>query len=56
MKALLTLVAVATLAPITAAQESPRTILAVFAHSDDEIIVGPLLARYARQGAKIHLV
>jgi len=56
MKALLTLVAVVTLAPIIVAQESPRTILAVFAHSDDEIIVGPLLARYARQGAKIHLV
>src|SRR5258708_20541368 len=34
----------------------PKTILAVFAHPDDEIFVGPLLAHYARRGARIHLV
>lgn len=27
----------------------PRTLLAVFAHPDDETMVGPLLARYARE-------
>jgi LmbE family N-acetylglucosaminyl deacetylase len=27
----------------------------VFAHPDDEIFVGPLLAHYARRGARVHL-
>lgn len=38
------------------AQESPHTLVAVFAHPDDERIVGPLLARYAREGHDVHLV
>jgi len=37
------------------AQEAPRTLLAVFAHPDDETFVGPVLARYAREGAKVYL-
>jgi LmbE family N-acetylglucosaminyl deacetylase len=39
------------------AAEAParRTLLAVFAHPDDEGVVGPLLARYARQGVRVHL-
>jgi LmbE family N-acetylglucosaminyl deacetylase len=37
------------------AQSSPRTLLAVFAHPDDETLVGPVLARYAREGAKVYL-
>ncbi len=37
------------------AQKESRTILAVFAHPDDEIFVGPVLARYARSGAKVYL-
>lgn len=32
-----------------AAGQRTRTLLAVFAHPDDETIVGPLLARYARE-------
>jgi LmbE family N-acetylglucosaminyl deacetylase len=32
------------------------TVVAVFAHPDDERIVGPLLARYAREGHDVHLV
>jgi LmbE family N-acetylglucosaminyl deacetylase len=32
-----------------------RTLLAVFAHPDDEGVAGPLLARYAREGARVHL-
>jgi len=39
-----------------AAPKRPPTILAVFAHPDDERIVGPLLAQYARQGAHVLLV
>jgi LmbE family N-acetylglucosaminyl deacetylase len=33
----------------------PRTLLAVFAHPDDEAFVGPLLSHYARQGVKVRL-
>jgi LmbE family N-acetylglucosaminyl deacetylase len=41
-----------------AAQDTPKptkTLLAVFAHPDDETIVSPVLAAYARQGVKIYL-
>jgi LmbE family N-acetylglucosaminyl deacetylase len=38
-----------------AAAPRPKTILAVFAHPDDETLVGPLLASYARRGVKVHL-
>jgi LmbE family N-acetylglucosaminyl deacetylase len=43
--------------PPAFAAEAParRTLLAVFAHPDDEGVVGPLLARYARQGVRVHL-
>lgn len=33
-----------------------KTIMAVFAHSDDESSVSPVLAKYARRGAKVYLV
>jgi LmbE family N-acetylglucosaminyl deacetylase len=33
-----------------------RTLVAVFAHPDDETIVSPALARYAREGAKVYVV
>jgi LmbE family N-acetylglucosaminyl deacetylase len=50
-------VAAVTLAgPARAAEPPPRrTLLAVFAHPDDEGVVGPLLARYAREGVRVHL-
>ena len=38
------------------AQQTRRSLVAVFAHPDDERIVGPLLARYAREGHDVHLV
>ena len=34
----------------SAGQQRTRTLLAVFAHPDDETVVAPLLARYARMG------
>jgi LmbE family N-acetylglucosaminyl deacetylase len=37
------------------AQARPRTILAVFAHPDDEQVVSPMLARYAREGVRVQL-
>ena len=33
-----------------------KTLLAVFAHPDDEALVGPLLSSYARRGTKVHLI
>lgn len=35
---------------------SPRTLVAIFAHPDDETIVAPALARAAREGATVYLV
>jgi LmbE family N-acetylglucosaminyl deacetylase len=37
------------------AQANSRTLLAVFAHPDDEQVVSPMLARYAREGVRVHL-
>lgn len=39
-----------------AAQEPPRTLVAVFAHADDEGAAAPVLARYAREGSRVYLV
>jgi LmbE family N-acetylglucosaminyl deacetylase len=42
-------------APPAAAAQKPKTLLAVFAHPDDEQVVSPMLARYAREGVKVQL-
>ena len=42
--------------PAAAAGEGRGPVLAVFAHPDDERVVGPLLARLAREGREVHLV
>jgi len=39
----------------TPAEEGPRTLLAVFAHPDDEQVISPMLARYAREGVRVHV-
>jgi LmbE family N-acetylglucosaminyl deacetylase len=39
-----------------AAQAPSRTLVAVLAHADDETAVAPLLARYAREGARVFMV
>src|SRR5262245_39187391 len=38
------------------AQTTPRTLVAVLAHPDDEGAAGPVLARYAREGVQVHLI
>ena len=43
-------------ARVAAAPASPRTLVAVFAHPDDETLVAPALARYAREGVRVFLV
>src|SRR5687768_7985356 len=39
-----------------AAAAGKGPVLAAFAHPDDERVVGPLLARLAREGREVHLV
>src|SRR3712207_818428 len=41
---------------LPAAAQGRRPVVAVFAHPDDERIVGPLLSRLAREGRETHLV
>lgn len=42
--------------PATAPGQSNRPVLAVFAHPDDERVIGPLLSRFGREGREVHLV
>jgi LmbE family N-acetylglucosaminyl deacetylase len=49
-------VALAAVVPVAARAQARRPILAVFAHPDDERVIGPLLARLARVGRETHLV
>lgn len=42
--------------PQLAAQGASKTLVAVFAHGDDEGTASPILARYAREGAQVYLV
>jgi LmbE family N-acetylglucosaminyl deacetylase len=43
------------LTQLTFAAPKPKVILAVFAHPDDESMVGPVLARYAKQGVDVYI-
>jgi LmbE family N-acetylglucosaminyl deacetylase len=36
--------------------QKPKTLVAVWAHADDEVPVGPVLARYAREGAQVYMM
>lgn len=49
-------VALATVIPISPYAQVKRPVVAVFAHPDDERIIGPLLSRLAREGRETHLV
>jgi LmbE family N-acetylglucosaminyl deacetylase len=42
--------------PRVMAQGAPKTLVAVFAHADDEVAAAPVLARYAREGAAVYEV
>lgn len=54
---LLCLVLAGVAAPASAAsQTGGHKVIAIFAHPDDERIVGPLLSRYAREGQDVYLV
>jgi LmbE family N-acetylglucosaminyl deacetylase len=49
-------VALAAAAPLSTQAQASRPILAVFAHPDDERVIGPLLSKLAREGRETHLV
>jgi LmbE family N-acetylglucosaminyl deacetylase len=49
-------VALAAAGPLPAPAQASRPILAVFAHPDDERVIGPLLSKLAREGRETHLV
>jgi LmbE family N-acetylglucosaminyl deacetylase len=49
-------VALITAIPLSPQAQVRRPILAVFAHPDDERVIGPLLSRLAREGRETHLV
>jgi LmbE family N-acetylglucosaminyl deacetylase len=42
--------------PVVSAQGAAKTLVAVFAHGDDETAAAPVLARYAREGAQVYLI
>jgi LmbE family N-acetylglucosaminyl deacetylase len=42
--------------PRLAAQGASRTLVAVFAHGDDEVPAAPVLARYAREGMQVYMI
>ena len=48
--------ALGALLPLSAQAQARRPLVAVFAHPDDERVIGPLLSRLAREGRETHLV
>ena len=52
----LSLIALVGAAPLhlAAAQANTRTLVALFAHPDDEVAAAPILARYAREGVHVY--
>jgi LmbE family N-acetylglucosaminyl deacetylase len=52
----LVIAALAATFPAAAMAQSSQPIVAVFAHPDDERVIGPLLSRLAREGHETHLV
>jgi LmbE family N-acetylglucosaminyl deacetylase len=42
--------------PVVSAQGTGKSLVAVFAHGDDETAAAPVLARYARAGVQVYLI
>jgi LmbE family N-acetylglucosaminyl deacetylase len=55
-KTILVAAALAAVIPFSVHAQTRRPILAVFAHPDDERVIGPLLSRLALEGRETHLV
>src|ERR1051325_6480341 len=52
---LFTNISVSSISQPLEASSSSQTILAIFAHPDDDVAIGPLLAHYAKQRVKVYL-
>src|SRR5437773_11040454 len=52
----LVVLALATVPALSTPAQVRRPVVAVFAHPDDERVIGPLLSRLAREGRETHLV
>lgn len=53
---LLAAISAAAIAAQEAETDAPRKVLAIFAHPDDELTIGPALARAAREGGNVALL
>jgi LmbE family N-acetylglucosaminyl deacetylase len=56
LRSLCTAAALCAALPLSTSAQTKGPVLAVFAHPDDERIIGPLLSRLAREGRETHLV
>lgn len=56
MRAILAIAFATALFPPLSLAQATRPVLAVFAHPDDERVIGPLLSRLSRVGREVHLV
>jgi len=54
--ALIVVAALVAAGPLSARAQARKPVLAIFAHPDDERVIGPLLSRLAREGRETHLV
>src|SRR5262245_51330893 len=50
------LVVFLTLPAVPIAQNRARTLVALLAHADDETAASPVMARYAREGVRVHSI
>jgi LmbE family N-acetylglucosaminyl deacetylase len=56
MRAIIAIAFATALFPALSLAQASRPVLAVFAHPDDERVIGPLLSRLSREGREVHLV
>ena len=55
MRAIVAIAFASALFPAVSLGQADRPVLAVFAHPDDERVIGPLLSRLSREGREVHL-
>jgi LmbE family N-acetylglucosaminyl deacetylase len=55
-RSIVAIAVLAALLPVASQAQHARPIVAIFAHPDDERVIGPLLSKLARQGRETHLI
>ena len=56
MKTFLALITICLTLSFSASGQTKRTILGIFAHPDDENVIGSVLAKYSRQGHNVYII